>query len=124
MRRLFKDIALESRLLPKIPMKHLLLAAILATASMVRADVREESASPDLNVNSRYTVESVHLAPQRHQLSGTVLDDMQRLVGERLNMDALNRLSQLITQELPARSFTFRVPRGLEPDQVRGSHLR
>lgn len=100
-------------------MKHFLLAALLATASLVRADVGEESASPDLNVNSRYTVESVVLASQRYQLSGTVLNEMQRLVGERLNMDALNGLSQRITQELRARSVTFRVSRGLQPAQVR-----
>lgn len=99
-------------------MKIFLAVALLAGPALTTARPRDEAS--ELNVNSRYTVESVNVAPQRdYKLSGAVLADMERLVGERLNIDALNRLSRRITEELRARSVSFRVYRGAEPARVR-----
>lgn len=101
------------------PMRLFLAAALLAASVVATAGERDEGAA-ELNVNSRYTVESVNVAPQReYKLSGAVLAEMERLVGERLNVEALNRLSRRITEELRARSVTFRVYRGAEPARVR-----
>jgi len=106
-------------------MKLFPLFVCLAAASWVWADVPEglpESApeATGTNVNSRYTVESISLSPNGgYRLSGPVAAEIEQLVGERLNVEALNRLSRRITQELKARSVTFRVARGQQPAHVR-----
>lgn len=101
-------------------MKVFLLAAVVATASLVQADGGNEATSAELNVNSRYMVESVDLSPGNdYPLSGRVMDEIHQLIGERLNVDALERLSRRMTEELRARSVTFRVYRGNQPAHVR-----
>ncbi len=102
-------------------MRFLPLLALLATASWVLADVPEAvPVASELNVNSRYTVESIDFSPQQeYRLSDTVMDEMRVLIGERLNVEALGRLSRHMAQELKARSVTFRVSRGNIPAHVR-----
>ncbi len=99
-------------------MKLFLLAVLTAAASLAQADVRDDATA--LNVNSRYTVESVDLPPDSgSRLSGAITEEIHKLVGERFNPDSVNRLSQRITEELRARSVTFRVVRGASPAHVR-----
>lgn len=109
------------RMLSCSGMKLLPLFVYLATATWVCADVPESvPESTGINVNSRYTVESISLSPNAdYRLSGFVTQELDKLVGERLNVDALGRLSQKITQELKARRVTFRVSRGQQPAHVR-----
>ena len=99
-------------------MKLFLLAAVLSAASLLEAG-RDDAGALDLNVNTRYTVESVELAPQPFRLSSPVATELERLIGERLNPEALNRLSRRITEELRARSVTIRVLRGQQAAHVR-----
>ncbi len=76
--------------------------------------------STDLNVNSRYTVESVDLSNQRHyRLSTSILDEMHRLIGSRLNDEAVKRLANRIRGELRAMNVTFKLLRGGNPESVK-----
>src|SRR5947209_8144138 len=73
-----------------------------------------------LNVNSRYTVESIDFSDHKqYRFSSAVIEDMQRLVGEKLNIAALSRLAKQLTNELRARAVTFSIARGSEPAHVR-----
>lgn len=99
-------------------MRFLLIAAWLAPA--VFAGAAEDSQWAEFNVNSRYTVERIDFGGDRqYRLSSSLVEDMQRLIGEKLNVAALSRLAKQLTQELRATSVTFRVARGSEPAHVR-----
>ena len=50
-------------------MKFSLLAALIAAAPLVCSGQPDETTQAELNVNSRYLVEAVELAPSRYRLS-------------------------------------------------------
>jgi len=105
-----------SRVLP-------LLAALLVAGGALA----ENSPDPDggnaadpVNVNSRYTVESIDVAGQHdYTLSKPILDRLHGMVGSLLDFEALRSLAGTITRELHAREVTVRVMRGSEPEYVR-----
>lgn len=77
-----------------------------------------EAAAP--NVNSRYTVESIEFSGgETPHVSASVLETIRRLVGQRLNMQALDRLRRDIGGELHARQVTFKLARGSQPERVK-----
>jgi hypothetical protein len=79
----------------------------------------EDSAS-DLNVNSRYTIESINFIDQReYKLSTSALEDIRRLIGAKVNTEALDLLAQRIRAELHAHEVTFKLTRGAQPEAVR-----
>src|SRR6202165_1364424 len=81
--------------------------------------VSEERAT-DLNVNSRYIIESITFTYSKpYKLSSLALAEMHRLVGSKLNSEALNRLAERICGELRAHDVTFTLTRGGEPDSVK-----
>ena len=93
---------------------------LAAVTLLIAAGLLAEDQPTDLNVNSRYTVESVDFAGQRHyRLSSAVLDEMRRLVGSRLNDEAVKRLAQRLRAELRAHEVTFRLVRGDNPESVK-----
>ena len=99
-------------------MKLFLLVAVLSAASLLEAG--DEASAIGLNVNSRYTVESVEIVPQQSgRLSSAVANELERLIGEQFNPDALSRLSRRLSDELRARSVTVRVLRGQQAAHVR-----
>ncbi|MGD0301404.1 MAG: BamA/TamA family outer membrane protein [Bryobacteraceae bacterium] len=119
---------MEIQLHPLVAMK-LVLIPLLAAAVLFGqavfgqggqpADDTQEQAT-DLNVNSRYTVESVDLSNQHHyRLSTSILDEMHRLIGARLNDDAVKRLAGKIRGELRAHEVTFKLLRGGNPNSVK-----
>jgi hypothetical protein len=72
------------------------------------------------NVNSRYTVESVELpGDSEKNISSGLREDIQRLVGEKLNPSALEDIARRIRRELHARGVSHRVVRGDQPDHVK-----
>ena len=78
--------------------------------------------SPDqeINVNTRYTVESVELAGDRpDDVSTGLRHELKQLVGQRLNPVALDDLARRIRRELHVRAVTHRVLRGQTPEHVR-----
>src|SRR5580704_10320534 len=81
--------------------------------------ISEERAT-DLNVNSRYIIESIGFTDSRpYKLSSLAVAEMHRLVGSKLNSEALNRLAERICGELRAHDVTFKLARGGEPDSVK-----
>ncbi|HUJ48581.1 MAG TPA: hypothetical protein VLW25_00220, partial [Bryobacteraceae bacterium] len=69
----------------------------------------------DLNVNSKYIVESIRFVGHSYQLSRTAMEEMHRLIGARLNTEALSNLTAHIRGELRAHSVTFKLDRGAQP---------
>ncbi|HWB99549.1 MAG TPA: BamA/TamA family outer membrane protein [Bryobacteraceae bacterium] len=75
---------------------------------------------PELNVNSRYTVESVELSGDSEtRISTGLRQEIRDLVGSNLNPSALDEIAKQIRHELHVRSVTHRVLRGTQPQHVK-----
>src|SRR5215472_18468470 len=114
-RRLLNTARMKFVLLP------FLIAAALCAQSTESNDVlRGQPEATDLNINSRYTVESITFAGKRHyRLSTGALEEMRRLIGAKVSTDALNRLVRRLRGELRATEVTFKLARGGEPNHVK-----
>jgi outer membrane protein assembly factor BamA len=97
------------------------LLQILATAALLAQSTEPASTEPaDLNINSRYTVESIGFTGQSHyRLSSGAMEEMHRLIGAKVSTEALNRLVRRIRSELRATEVTFKLARGGEPNHVK-----
>ncbi|HEV8040451.1 MAG TPA: BamA/TamA family outer membrane protein [Bryobacteraceae bacterium] len=103
----------------KLVLIPLLAASALFGQGVEPANDTQEQAT-DLNINSRYTVESVDLNNQHHyRLSTSILNEMHRLIGARLNDDAVKRLAGKIRGELRAHEVTFKLLRGGNPNSIK-----
>ena len=103
-------------------MKQGLFLALTAAAMLLPGTLaaRGPDADSSLNVNSRYTVQSVEFADGRHfPLSRPLVNNLHALVGERLNFERINQITKLMVQELHADDVKFHILRGTEPGQVR-----
>lgn len=98
----------------------LALALALPHAAAAR-DAGPADAEPALfNVNARYTVESVDFSgSSRPPVSPSLARTIGRMIGHKLNPEALDRLCRQAGGELHARQVTFRLARGTTPDHVR-----
>jgi hypothetical protein len=104
-----------------MPAMKLVLIPVLAVGTLFGQSITPaaEPAS-DLNVNSRYTIESVNFIDQRdYKLSTSALEDIRRLIGAKVNTQALDLLAQRIRSELRAHEVTFKLTRGAAPEAVR-----
>ena len=72
-----------------------------------------------VNVNSRYTIESVELVPDRKSLSASLREAMQNLVGEKLDQQILNDLARKLRKELRVDFLMQKVVKGSKPEHVR-----
>jgi hypothetical protein len=106
--------------------KRLLLLSVLAPLLAAQSiespgdSSAADEAALDQNVNSRYTVESIDFAGTHHyQLSRSLLEQIQQLIGSRLNTEALNNLVSRIRGELRAHDVTFRLNRGGAPGSIK-----
>jgi hypothetical protein len=108
-------------------MKLALLILAMAAATLFgqpdASDTADETLAPtqtDLNVNSRYTIESIGFTGERHyRLSTSAIQEMQRLIGSKLSTDAVMRLAGRIRSDLRAHDVTFKVARGGAPESVK-----
>jgi outer membrane protein assembly factor BamA len=106
-------------------MKFVLLPFLVAAALCAQPTESSEvllgqPEATDLNINSRYTVESITFTGKRHyRLSTGALEEMRRLIGAKVSTDALNRLVRRIRGELRATEVTFKLARGGEPNHVK-----
>ena len=67
----------------------------------------------DLNVNSRYTIESITFNDHReYKLSTSALDQIRRLIGAKATSEALDSLTARIRDELRAHAVTFKLAQG------------
>lgn len=91
----------------------------LLAQTLEPADDAVETAS-DLNINSRYTIESINFTDHReYKLSTSAMEEIRRLTGAKLSSEALDRLTARIRKELRAHDVTFKLMRGEQPDSVR-----
>ena len=74
----------------------------------------------DQNVNSRYTVERVDVEGSgESRVSKTIRDEMQQLVGEKLNQEKANQILSDLNRELrPTYSAVKKVMKGSDPQHV------
>lgn len=103
-------------------MNKLLLAAILFSVPLAGCDVNDrddEKALQDLNVNARYTVESVQVSGQKNwRISDALRKEVDKMVGSKLDYPALDRLADRIKKELHVPAVAVNVGRGTVPDHV------
>lgn len=73
-----------------------------------------------INVNTRYTVESVELSgAEESSISAALRKEIARLTGEKLNPSLLEDLARRIRRELHVRAVTHLVLRGDTPEHVK-----
>jgi hypothetical protein len=90
-------------------MKVALLVALLSVVAFCNQE-------KDVNVNSRYTVESVEVkSVRKNRLTQTLKDELKALVGQKLDHDILENLAQRIRTELRERKVIPKVQRGTKP---------
>ena len=103
-------------------MNKLLLAAILFSVSLAGCDVNDrddEKALQELNVNAKYTVESVQVSGQKNwHLSDALRKEFDKMVGSKLDYPALDRLADRIKKELHAPAVSVNVGKGTVADHV------
>ena len=102
-------------------MKALWLSAILMAAPFAGCGVpgEEEKALEELNVNSRYTVESVQVMGLRSvKISESLRHEIDGVIGAKLDHPALEKLANRIKAELHVPAVAIKVNRGTEPDHV------
>jgi hypothetical protein len=76
--------------------------------------------TPVVNVNSRYVVGSIEVSGQdAFSLSRGLHQEIQDLIGEYFDQAALDDLSGRIKKELHAKSVSYRISRGDQPEQVK-----
>jgi hypothetical protein len=94
---------------------------LVAQSIAPSGEAQEGSATNvDLNINSRYTIESINFVDHHeYKLSPSALDEIRHLVGGKVNTEALDRLALRIRGELRAHDVTFKLTRGAEPESVR-----
>jgi hypothetical protein len=96
-------------------MRFVWLASILWSSLLLAGTPEQE-----MNVNTRYTVESVELAGDNPAgISTGLRGELTRLVGAKLNPAALDDLATRIRRELHVRAVTHRLLRGQTPEHVR-----
>jgi outer membrane translocation and assembly module TamA len=101
-------------------MKHLLLVILLLLPVPLAAASQHAGDDQDANVNSRYSVESVSVSGvDETSLSKTLRDDMQKLVGQKFDQSAVNKLAERIREELKGYSVDVKVRRGDQPEHVK-----
>jgi hypothetical protein len=78
-----------------------------------------EEAIEALNVNTRYTVESVHvLGPQAEHLSQPLRSELDQVIGGKLDHPRLDKLADRIKKELHVSDVTVKISKGVTPDHV------
>ena len=101
-------------------LKVVVLSSLLAFSLSSQSLPPDAAEAADLNVNSRYTIESINFVDQHeYKLSTSALDEIRHLVGAKVSTEALDRLAMRIRGELRAHDVTFKLARGLDPESVR-----
>lgn len=106
-------------------MNKLLLAAILYAVPLAGCDVpdtpdrTDEKSLQDLNVNAKYTVESVEVSGQKNwHVSEALRSEFDKMVGSKLDYIALDRMADRIRKELHVPAVSVNVGKGTVPDHV------
>lgn len=79
----------------------------------------DEKAAQDLNVNSRYTIESVHVSGLHNASIGTILQgELDKVIGSKYDDSTVKRLADRIKRELRVADVAVNVVRGTAPGHV------
>ena len=79
----------------------------------------DERAARELDVNSRYTIESVQVSGERNvTISDPLRLELDKVVGAKFDHSALERLADRLRSELRVSDVKVNVTRGTEPDHV------
>jgi hypothetical protein len=74
----------------------------------------------EFNINSRYTVESVEISPERMEhLSRKLREEIQGHVGEKFDQSIFEQLRDRLRREIKAPSVSLKLQRGSRPDRVK-----
>jgi outer membrane protein assembly factor BamA len=96
-------------------MKIAWLGCVLWGSLLIAGNQQSES-----NVNSRYIVESVEITGRQDaKISSFLRDDMNHLVGERVDLESIDNLARRIRKELHVTTVTHRLLKGDEFDHVK-----
>ena len=71
------------------------------------------------NINSRYIVETVDVEGPYNEISQQLRDDLQKLVGRRLDTDEAEQLQERLENELPGRNVARRISKGSQTGRIR-----
>ncbi len=71
------------------------------------------------NINARYVVESVDLEGPSSEVSQQLRDDLQTLVGKRLDTEEAERLRDRLESELPGRDVARKISKGSQTGRIR-----
>ena len=71
------------------------------------------------NINARYIVETVDVEGPYNEISQQLRDDLQKLVGRRLDTDEAERLQERLEKELPGRNVARRISKGSQTGRIR-----
>jgi outer membrane protein assembly factor BamA len=101
-------------------MKYALFSLLISGASLWGGNQQPVLDPVEFNVNSRYTVESVKVSREIETgISHRLRQDLEKLIGQKLNMSALNDLARRIRDELNVRTISQQVLRGDTPNHVK-----
>jgi outer membrane protein assembly factor BamA len=101
-------------------MKYALISLLFTGASLWGGNQQPVLQPVEFNVNSRYTVESIELPREAEsRISRGLRRDLQRLIGQKFNTQAINDLARRMREELNVRTVSQRVLRGTSPDHVK-----
>ncbi|HVP49063.1 MAG TPA: BamA/TamA family outer membrane protein [Bryobacteraceae bacterium] len=101
-------------------MKYTLIGLLFSGLSLWGGNQQPLPEPAEFNVNSRYTVESIELSHEiEARISRSLRQDVQKLIGEKLNPTALNDLARRIRTELNVRNVSQKVLKGNVPDHVK-----
>jgi hypothetical protein len=96
-------------------MKLLWVVALFSSATAVA----QSQITPVVNINSRYLVERIEVAGEgEFRLSRSVHEDIERLIGGNFDEQLLEELGSRIKKEIHAKTVTYRVMRGRQPEHV------
>ena len=101
-------------------MKHTLISLLMSGASLWGGNQQPVLQPVEFNVNSRYTVESIEVPREvESRISRGLRRDLQRLIGQKFNTQAINDLARRMREELNVRTVSQKVLRGTAPDHVK-----
>ncbi|HYM11459.1 MAG TPA: BamA/TamA family outer membrane protein [Bryobacterales bacterium] len=74
----------------------------------------------ELNVNSRYTIESIEITGvSKYKLSKALAEEVHRLTGQKFDPEAVRELARKLRNELHARAVSQKLARGDQPEQLK-----
>ena len=101
-------------------MKYALTSLLVCSSALWAGNQQPPPESTELNVNCRYTVESVEIPHElQSRISRGLRLEFQSLIGQKLDPSALNDLARRMRDELNVRAVTHRIVRGNAPDHVK-----